>query len=295
MIPPKSILAAVDFSDSSRVALDFAARLARHSGATLHVLHAEEPLLAAAANASGIDLTRETREELAQFAHAVQSAAGLPLHYHVATGRSATTICNAAAREQADLIVVGMHGMSGPARSVFGSTTEGVLRAADTSVLVVPNTWVPPRADSADLSGMGPVVAAIESTEPAVACAAAACRLAAILGTSVDLLHVVPELPVLDKWRAHAEAVVSLGIEQARRELTGVLPLLGATVPVALRVESGPVAQSIAAAVTPTGERHPILVLGRRTRARRLGAPGTTAYRVLTLTRVPLLLCLPDS
>ena len=56
MMPPRSILAAVDFSAPSRVALEFAARLANHCQASLHVLYVEDPLLAAAAKAQGIDL-----------------------------------------------------------------------------------------------------------------------------------------------------------------------------------------------------------------------------------------------
>ena len=39
MIPPRTILAAIDFSDASTTALVFAARLARHCQARLHVLH----------------------------------------------------------------------------------------------------------------------------------------------------------------------------------------------------------------------------------------------------------------
>jgi len=49
MILPRTILAAVDFSDASRAALVLAARLARHCGSDLHVVHAEHPLLDAAA------------------------------------------------------------------------------------------------------------------------------------------------------------------------------------------------------------------------------------------------------
>lgn len=64
MTRPRSILAAVDFSDASRVALQFAARLAHQCQAELHVLHAEDPLLNAAARHHGIDLSSETREEL---------------------------------------------------------------------------------------------------------------------------------------------------------------------------------------------------------------------------------------
>ena len=56
------------------MALDFAARLANQCGATLHVLHAQDPLLAAAAQSEGIDLVRESREELARF---TQTVAGI--------------------------------------------------------------------------------------------------------------------------------------------------------------------------------------------------------------------------
>jgi nucleotide-binding universal stress UspA family protein len=75
----------VDFSDPSRVALDFAARLATQSGAALHVLHALDPLLSAAADAHEIDLTRESREELVRFTATIAAARG-PLHHHVITG-----------------------------------------------------------------------------------------------------------------------------------------------------------------------------------------------------------------
>jgi len=67
MIPPKVVLAAVDFSESSRRALTFAARLARHADARLHVVHAQDPLLANAARAAGVDIDAETRAELSTF------------------------------------------------------------------------------------------------------------------------------------------------------------------------------------------------------------------------------------
>ena len=64
MIPPRLILAAVDFSESSRAALTFAARLAKHADAALHVIHAQDPLLASAARSAGVDIDGETRAEL---------------------------------------------------------------------------------------------------------------------------------------------------------------------------------------------------------------------------------------
>ena len=43
MIPPRVILAPVDFSEPSRASLQFAVALARYTDAALHVLHAQDP------------------------------------------------------------------------------------------------------------------------------------------------------------------------------------------------------------------------------------------------------------
>src|SRR5688500_17578598 len=138
MMPPRSILAAVDFSEPSRVALEFAARLANQCRAALHVLHVEDPLLSAAAKAQGIDLRRASCDELTCFTAASRGPGnGTPLHRHVVTGPATSMICGIAAREQVDVIVLGMHGMSGPARALFGSTTEGVLQHSDTPIFVI--------------------------------------------------------------------------------------------------------------------------------------------------------------
>ena len=148
MIPPRSILAAVDFSELSGVALGYAARLARHMGAELHVLHAEDPLLHAAGRATGLDLVAETREELERFMASTYPASDSSTRYHVIVGRPVEVVCDLANREQVDMVVLGSRGMTGPAHAIFGSTTEGVLLRSDVSVLVVPASWKPPRPDT---------------------------------------------------------------------------------------------------------------------------------------------------
>lgn len=50
----------------------------------------------------------------------------------------ARAICEAAAREAADVIVIGSHGRSGVRRAALGSVAEGVLRHAPCPVFVVP-------------------------------------------------------------------------------------------------------------------------------------------------------------
>jgi nucleotide-binding universal stress UspA family protein len=291
MMPPRSILAAVDFSRPSGVALDFAARLARQCQATLHVLHVEDRLLSAAAKAEGIDLTRETREELTRFTATLHST----VHQHVVIGEASRTICDIAEREQVDLIVLGVHGMSGAAHALFGSTTEGVLQHSDTPVFVVPDTWTPPLASTSDLTGMGPVIAAVESSCTAMASATAAARLAEVLHTTVHAVHVVPALNVLERWQPHADAVIEQQITAARQEITAALTGVNRHHEIPLLVESGPVPERLAAATFAWSGQHPILVLGRHARDSRRGVPGSTAYRVLGLAKVPVLVyCLGE-
>jgi nucleotide-binding universal stress UspA family protein len=290
MIPPRSILAAVDFSDPSRIAMEFAARLAHHCGAALHVLHVQDPLLSAAATAQGLDLVRDSRDELARFAAASAAVREqTALHHHVVVGPATGTICDIAEREQVELIVLGMHGMSGPARAMFGSTTEGVLRQANTPVFVIPDSWVPPDPSARDLSGMGPVIAAIEVSCNAMAGVLAGIRLADVLQTTVNTVHVVPELNVLERWRPHADTVVAQQIGKARAEVAVALAGVSNGSEIPLRVLTGSVPERLADASLGAPGQHPILVLGRHARGSRRGVPGSTAYRVLGLTKVPVL------
>jgi nucleotide-binding universal stress UspA family protein len=260
----------------------------------LHVLHAEDPLLAGAARAAGIDLTGETREELAAFMQRAAPAGDGTPKLHVVTGPAVEVIRDIAAREAADVIVVGMRGMSGAERTMFGSTTEGVLRKADTSVLVVPGSWTPPQPASPDLTGTGPIVAGIDLSTPALAAARAAARFASLLGTAIEAVHVVPPLAVPARWSAHADTALQQHIDTARADLTAAMHDMATEHPLRLVVRTGRIADELAAAVTPAGGTHPILVLGRRTHDERGGAPGATAYRVLTMTSVPVLMYLPE-
>jgi nucleotide-binding universal stress UspA family protein len=293
MIPPRIVLAAVDFSESSRAALTFAARLAKHAQARLHVVYAQDPLLAGAARAVGVDIDAETRAELTAFMQSAPPAGDWSPFQEVVDGAPVTVLCDVADRINADLIVVGAHGMSGVGRVLFGSTTEGVIRKADRSVLVVPDSWTPPPGPAEDLTGTGPVVAAVEPTPAAFAAARAASALAALLGTSLELRHVVPPPFVLSRWSAHAAAAQRHRLDEARKQLTAAAALRDVT-PATVDITSGNVAEELADVVRVTNGRRPLLVLGRRPRAERGDAPGNTAVRVLALSEVPVLMYLPD-
>ena len=271
-----------------------AARLARHCDAELHVVHAEDPLLSAAAVRAGRDLTAELREELDRFVRGA-TPSGMPTCHHVATGAPVLVIGQIAARAGADLIVVGAHGMSGVTRLLFGSTTEAVLREAAVSVLVVPDTWRPADPRSDDLRGTGPLVAAYDFTPPAHAAAIAACALAARLQTSVELVHVVPPARLPLPWRAHTDESAEQQVGVARRTLAAAVGRLPSGAPVHTHVVEGVVDEALAEAATQSDHRHPILVLGRRSEGGRGAAPGSTAYRTLGLSQVPALLHVPST
>lgn len=294
MIPPSRVLAGVDFSDPSCTALDFAARLARQCDAALHVSHIEDALLLAGARDSGFDLMGETDGELRQFVAA--TTGDDTAICHVGEGATADGLVGTAvdglvaeaARVHADVIVVGGHGMSGAARLVFGSTTEGLLRHAPCPVLVVPDAWRPPSPASRDLAGMGPVICGIDLTLPAVAAAEAGARLAARLGTTTRLLHVVPQLNMLERWKPHAKNALHLQVRMIRRELEQATATFRGISPTNLDIEIGSVPETLAA--WSTQQPHAMLVLGRVLRSTGSSPPGSNAQRVLTLAKIPVLM-----
>jgi nucleotide-binding universal stress UspA family protein len=290
MMPPRAILAVVSFSDSSRVALVLAARLARHCDAELHVLHVEDPLLDAAARYEGIDLSTETYAELQRFVAGAWPAAQCLPQTHVLAGAAVDVILEVAHRHRADLVVVDSCRMSSVERRVFGSTTEGLLRRADVSVLVAPAEWTPPQPEAPDLSDLGPLIVVVDLSDPrSVPATKAACELASVLGTSVEIVHFVPDREASELGRSPADSSAD-----ARAELELLIRELGCSVPVEIRVEAGAVAHRLAEAAGPTGNRAPMLVLGKTAPSSKGGWPGVIVNRVLSGGTVPVLMYVAD-
>lgn len=288
MIPLAKILVAVDFSEASTTALACAARLAHDCRAELCVLHVEDPLLSAAAAEQGIHLASETREELGRLIERLAEVRALSPQSFVVTGHPVEVILDLSHREGIDLVVAASHGMSGVARAFFGSVTEGLLRRTDRSTLVVPAEWKLP-APRPNGPGIGPIVVGVDFSSSSIAAAGSACRLAELFSTSVELVHVVSSLPVLDRWRPHAEAATAERVDLARRDMARIAGNLQTPVAVTSRVETGSIPDRLAEIAAPWGQRQPLIMLGRRS-ADRGGAPGAIAFRVLTLARVPVMM-----
>ena len=288
------ILAAVDFSERSRTALEFAARTACQFDAELHVMHAQDPLLSAAAESRGINLVTDTENELRGFVADTWPAPHCRLHFDVIVGPPATTVAQAAERERADLIVMAAHGMSATQRLLVGSTTEGVLRRSMVSVLVVPDEWAPAEFGTETLRGEGPVIVGVDVRIPSFEAAADGAALARALGTELFLVHVVPTLRVLPRWREHAEAALADRVTTAQQELDGLRERLADGIRARAIVTRGRPAACLGEAARPYPQA--ILAVGRTVHPHGCpppGAsapPGTTAYRLLAEAQAPVLM-----
>lgn len=141
------VLVPIDFSPSSRAALEYATFLAGKLAAELDVLHVWEPpgyvgpdtlaLLPVAAGQPGWDQTRTdvTRE----VEHFLTKTAARPkqLSVRVEAGEPSDTILQIAKDGGADLIVMGTHGRTGLSRLLIGSVAEAVLRRSTCPVLTI--------------------------------------------------------------------------------------------------------------------------------------------------------------
>jgi nucleotide-binding universal stress UspA family protein len=288
MRAPDRILAAVDFSDRSRVSLGFAGRLACTFNAELRVMHALDPLLSAAAENRGINLAAETEDELRSFAAGTRPVPRCPVRFDVIVGPPSTSVVNAAERECADVIVLSAHGMSGVRHALLGSTTEGVLRRSNVSVLVVPDDWTPAEADRLDLRGEGPVIVGVDFRIPSIEAATDGVILARRLGSELVLAHVVPEQRVLPRWRDHADAALRQRRTEAQQHLERLRDTISGDLPTQVMVTQGRVASSLAEEASR--HAHGLLVVGRTVNPHGAAPPGRTAYRALIEAQLPVLM-----
>ena len=144
--PFRSILCAIDFSQDSAHALEYATSLAGHAAGRLTLLHAVEAILV------GNDPMGQVNFDVVGYQHALEDSAkadlqkllpqpighGSETDTVVTHGRAYKEILGVATERQADLIVLGVHGRNALDRLVFGSTAEHVVRRATCPVLAVP-------------------------------------------------------------------------------------------------------------------------------------------------------------
>jgi nucleotide-binding universal stress UspA family protein len=137
------ILVPIDFSDQSEPVVEWASHLAKEHGSKIWLLHAyhlpvefqqlEGAYLPADFWANVRD---EATKSMAKTAEGIR-AAGIEVEEVVREGYPATVIEEEAERIEADLIVIGTHGLSGLKHLLLGSIAERVVQKSPCPVLTV--------------------------------------------------------------------------------------------------------------------------------------------------------------
>jgi len=138
------ILVPTDFSESAKYALPFAIDLAQKYGASLHVLHVVEPIVAPVDFAWGTYSYPDIEKQLSGFVDESlekivkeQIPADIPCESTNLHGKPWREIVAFAKEGEMDIIVMATHGLSGFSHALYGSTAEKVVRKAHCPVLIV--------------------------------------------------------------------------------------------------------------------------------------------------------------
>jgi nucleotide-binding universal stress UspA family protein len=143
-LPFKRVLCAIDFSESSIAALEYAFSLAQEGDADLTLLHVFEwPTESEAPYTGTFDMARYRRDVEQQATEQLSKLVPDSVrtwctpHTRFGHGKAYREILSVGAQESADIIVMGVHGRNVIDRMLFGSTTHQVIRHATCPVLTL--------------------------------------------------------------------------------------------------------------------------------------------------------------
>jgi nucleotide-binding universal stress UspA family protein len=140
MIAIKKILVPTDLSECSLRAAEYAAELASHFGAEIHLIHVVEQIAVPAYYGplpeEMLHPEKNAREALEKWGDSELGKASDVVR-SIANGTPFVEIVRYAREQEMDLIVIGTHGRSGLSHALLGSVAEKVVRKANCAVLTV--------------------------------------------------------------------------------------------------------------------------------------------------------------
>lgn len=291
MLTLTRILCATDFSEVSVRAETYAAALAKHYEASLHLLHVDPPLpLMAPYGEVPVDIRlfeEQRAQAVADLAAAKirAQASGVPVETSLRGGHAAREILEMARSESADLVVLGTHGRGGVEHLLLGSVAEKVLRKAPCPVLVVPPGSHPETGVS-----FSRILCPVDGSTASADAVQFAVSLARESDGRVILLTVVEPVPVYGEFGAFdVEEYRRAGEAHARTVLTeAISPGIREWCRVDERIAVGKASERIVDAAS--SERADIVVMGVRGRgAIDLFAFGSTTNDVIRRVACPVL------
>ena len=291
MLTLRTVLCPTDFSDVSARAETYAAALARHYDASLHLLHVDPPMPVMApygeipVDARMFEEQREVAEAELVKAGERARAGGLTVETTMKGGHPAREILALADRAQADMLVIGTHGRGGVEHLLLGSVAEKIMRKASCPVLVVP-----PGAPGDSDALFSRILCPIDGSAASAHALTYALSLAQETDGHVTLLYVVEPVPAAGEFGAlDVEEYRRAGEEHARQVLRDAVPDDVRTwCRLDERVATGKPSERILDAATT--ERADVIVMGVRGRgAIDLLAFGSTTNEVIRRAGCPVL------
>ena len=226
MLTLRTVLCPTDFSDVSARAETYAAALARHYDASLHLLHVDPPMPVMApygeipVDARMFEEQREVAEAELVKAGERARAGGLTVETTMKGGHPAREILALADRAQADMLVIGTHGRGGVEHLLLGSVAEKIMRKAACPVLVVP-----PGAPGDSDALFSRILCPIDGSAASAHALTYALSLAQETDGHVTLLYVVEPVPAAGEFGAlDVEEYRRAGEEHARQVLRDAVP-----------------------------------------------------------------------
>ncbi len=145
--PRGKVLVPVDFSDCSKLALDFAVKYVQRVSSELYLFHVFEPVSRYRFVAKNLlnkmeaDVHRMEEMAISEMERLIKDAETRErlknFHCRVASGKAWEEILRMAANISADMIIIGTHGREGIERALVGSVAEKVVRRAPCTVVCV--------------------------------------------------------------------------------------------------------------------------------------------------------------
>jgi nucleotide-binding universal stress UspA family protein len=140
----KKILVPIDFSASSRAAEEYAASLAKITGAEISLLHVYLEFIPAAIGPEPWMYTEteqheKNRQLIAKEVKFIKENYGVEVHGDIEIGYTGDTISSIAKQTNVDLIIMGMKGEN--RNKIWGSATLKTIRKTEVPVLVIPEFY----------------------------------------------------------------------------------------------------------------------------------------------------------
>lgn len=219
------ILAATDFSENSKAALQHAAFLANQLGSTLEVIHVVD--LAAGDNAWRVlvetpeEIEREAiidaREKLEIFFEESVDSSPPKLKFDALLGSPVDQLLSLAEKRDDPLIVVGTRGASRIKEFLLGNTARRLVRRGEVPVILVP--------PGTETKAPEDIVVGVDFSEPSTEALRRAAMMARTYDAKLHLVYgyVLPEVATFEGSMASVSSDMDELVEEKKRALARVV------------------------------------------------------------------------